>query len=181
MVLGAQQPTALAQQPSANPISQSFRTVGAHYGGWLLAAFDSIPATKYRYKPTRAQQRVGYVAQHLEEANYEQCVHFAPLKAPAEVGDSLVPDSVKATWPKDTLVARLKASLVFCDSAMATMDDASLADQVPAYPLNSGRKITRARYLLAFVTDLAEHYSQIASYMRLNGMVPPSALPHPNR
>ena len=61
------------------------------------------------------------------------------------------------------------------------MDDASLADEVPAYPLNSGRKIARARYLLAFVTDLAEHYSQIASYMRLNGMVPPSALPRPNR
>src|SRR5207248_4788738 len=26
-------------------------------------------------------------------------------------------------------------------------------------------------------TDLAEHYSQISSYMRLLGMVPPSALP----
>ena len=29
-------------------------------------------------------------------------------------------------------------------------------------------------------TDLAEHYSQIASYMRLIGMVPPSALPRPS-
>src|SRR5204863_3194310 len=31
--------------------------------------------------------------------------------------------------------------------------------------------------LLAFETDLAEHYSQISTYMRLLGMVPPSALP----
>jgi hypothetical protein len=31
--------------------------------------------------------------------------------------------------------------------------------------------------LVAFVTDLAEHYSQISAYMRLLDMVPPSALP----
>jgi hypothetical protein len=29
------------------------------------------------------------------------------------------------------------------------------------------------------VTDLAEHYSQVSSYMRLMGLVPPSALPRP--
>jgi uncharacterized damage-inducible protein DinB len=27
------------------------------------------------------------------------------------------------------------------------------------------------------ITDLAEHYAQVASYMRQLGMVPPSALP----
>jgi serine-type D-Ala-D-Ala carboxypeptidase/endopeptidase len=34
-----------------------------------------------------------------------------------------------------------------------------------------------ARSLLLFVTDLAEHYSQVANYMRLIDMIPPSALP----
>jgi hypothetical protein len=38
-----------------------------------------------------------------------------------------------------------------------------------------------ASNLLAFETDLAEHYSQIAVYMRLLGMVPPSALPPQHR
>src|SRR5256885_12890207 len=38
-----------------------------------------------------------------------------------------------------------------------------------------------ASTLLAFETDLAEHYSQISSYMRLLGMVPPSALPQKAR
>jgi hypothetical protein len=31
--------------------------------------------------------------------------------------------------------------------------------------------------LLGFQTDLAEHYSQISVYMRLLGMLPPTALP----
>jgi hypothetical protein len=176
-----------AQQPAAhpptvvNPITRSFRAFGLHYGAWLIAAFDSIPASRYGYKPTPVQQTIGYIAQHLEDANYALCAHFSSLKPPIEARDSVIADTVKATWPKDSLVARLKASLRFCDSAMAGVADGSLADEVPTDPSASVRTLVRVRYLLAFVTDLAEHYSQIASYMRLNGMVPPSAVPRPSR
>jgi hypothetical protein len=129
-------------------------------------------------QPTPAQQTIGTVAEHVENANYELCELFSSLKPPAAAADSALADTIKAKWPKDTLVARLKASLVFCDSALASLNDAALADTVPLDP-PSTKMITRARYLLAFVTDLAEHYSQIASYMRLIGMLPPSALPRP--
>lgn len=177
--LAAQQP---AVQPlmAVNPITRSFRAFSLHYGRWLIAAFDSIPASRYGYKPTSVQQTIGYVAQHLEDANYGLCAHFSSLKPPIEARDSLIADTVKATWSKDTLIARLKISLTFCDSAMARVADGSLGDEVPTDPSASVRRLVRARFLLAFVTDLAEHYSQIASYMRLNGMVPPSAQPHPN-
>jgi hypothetical protein len=80
--------------------------------------------------------------------------------------DSLA-DSLKARWPKDTLVRRLRASLAFCDSAIG---------RVPVL-----ESVVRANTLLLFETDLAEHYSQLAVYMRLLGMVPPSALPRPQR
>jgi hypothetical protein len=62
---------------------------------------------------------------------------------------------------------------------MTRVDDTKLADEVPSGPPGSGRTTARARYLLGYVTDLADHWSQIAIYMRLNGMVPPSALPRP--
>jgi DinB superfamily len=180
MSLAAQQSAGAPAQPTTNPMTMSYRAFAAHYGGWLVAAFDSIPADKYGYKPTYAQQTVGYIAQHLEDANRELCALFGEVKAPLSARDS-VADTVKARWPKDTLVARLKASLEFCDTAMARLDDAMLADPLPAGRPGSGRTILRTRYLLAFVTDLAEHYSQVASYMRLMGMIPPSALPRPSR
>src|SRR4029077_12701511 len=91
---------------------------------------------------------------------------FGDLKHKRTAKDSLA-DTVKARWPKDTLVARLEASLGFCDSALA---------RVPSVDTPG-----RASLLLAFETDLAEHYSQISSYMRLLGMVPPSALPPTRR
>jgi hypothetical protein len=173
--LVAQQPTA-SPQSQANPVTQSFQAFGARYAGWLTTAFDSIPASKYGFRPTPAQQSIGYVAQHLEDANYQLCSQFGTAKWTKTAKDSLA-DTVKAAWPKDTLVARLKASFVFCDQAMATVDDAKLADQLAAGPPGSGRTAPRARFVLAYVTDLVDHWSQIANYMRLNGMVPPSAVP----
>ena len=172
-------PAALAaQQPTANPITNTFKASGARYAGWLTAAFDSIPASKYGYKPTPVQQSIGYVAQHLEDANYQLCSRFAGTPHTTTARDSLA-DTVKAKWPRDTLVARLKASFAFCESALAQVQDAKLTDELPAGPPGSGRTAPRARYVLAYVTDLVDHYSQIANYMRLMGMVPPSAQPRP--
>ena len=167
----AQQP---AGQPAANPIVQSF-TNTLPYGRWLIEAFDSIPESKYSYKPMPVQQSVGYIAQHLENANYQLCERMSGVKHPLTAKDSLA-DTVKAKWPKDTLTARLKASLYFCRDVIANVTDASLADTMMTVgPPEARRTAYRARYFVLFVTDLAEHYAQIAGYMRLLGMVPPSA------
>ncbi len=83
-------------------------------------------------------------------------------------------DTVKARWPKDTLVARVRASLVFCGEAIGLLTDARLADTLQAGPPGA---MLRMRYLIMLVTDLAEHYAQVATYMRIMGLVPPSALP----
>ena len=170
-----------AQQPatptaSANPIVETFLSFG-YYGGWLLAAFDSIPADKYAYKPTPPQQSIGYIAQHLENANYSLCDVLSPKKHVTTARDSLA-DTLKAKWPKDTLVARLRASLVFCRDVVASLTDAQLAEEVTVhFPGNPERRAPRVRFVILLFTDLAEHYAQLASYMRLLGMLPPSALP----
>src|SRR5688572_20186324 len=82
------------------------------FGSRLVTAFDSIPADKYDYRPTPAQQSIGYIAQHLEDANYALCERLGDLRHPRTAKDSL-PDTVKARWPKDTLIRRLEASLRF--------------------------------------------------------------------
>lgn len=172
LILAAQQATPAAKPDK--PILDSFRDFGGHYGGLLLAAFDSIPASKYDYRPTAIQQSVGYIAQHLENANYELCASIGGSRAPVGPKDFLA-DTIKAGWPKDTLVARLRKSLLFCAGAFEQVNDRQLADKV-ALGGSSSDSVPRVRALLFFTTDLAEHYSQLASYMRLMGIIPPSAL-----
>src|SRR5437868_15263652 len=96
----------------------AFENFADVFGSRLVAAFDSIPAGRYVYRPTPPQQTIGYIAQHLEGANYGLCERGGELKHPRTAKDSLA-DTVKARWPKDTLVARLNASLRFPDTPVA--------------------------------------------------------------
>jgi uncharacterized damage-inducible protein DinB len=169
-----------AQQYASDPIKNSFEDFAGHYAQLLLAAFDSIPGARYDFRPTAPQQTVGYVAQHLEQANYNLCERIGGMARTMTARDSL-PASVKATWPKDTLVARLRRSLYFCRDAFAKVDDPKMGDAVRLGPAGSALTQPRVHALLFFVTDLAEHYAQLASYMRIMGLVPPSALPRPNQ
>ena len=143
-------------------------------------AFDSIPASQYGFRPTPAQQSIGHIAQHLEDANYQLCALFGNQKRVVAAKDSLA-DTIKAQWPKDTLITRLRASLVFCRDAIEKLTDAQLADELTVSTPSGPQTVLRVRYLILLVTDLAEHYSQLSSYMRLLGLVPPSALPRPTR
>ena len=175
--LPAQQPAT----PPANPITASFkgRMMGLHRN--LAQAFDSIPESKFSYKPTPAQLSIGFIAQHLASDNSFFCNLFGDAKAPLAVEDSTTADSVKAGWPKDKLVAKLKASFTFCESAFEQLTDAKLADQVTMTFRGNSRQITRSSMVLGHALDMADHYSQIANYMRLNNMLPPSALPRPSQ
>jgi uncharacterized damage-inducible protein DinB len=176
--LAAQQP---AGPPPGGPITAAFRGRINALQRNLAQAFDSIPEAKFSYKPTPAQQTVGYIAQHLANDNYLFCNNFGDMKATRPEIETATPDSVKATWPKDQLVAQLKASFAFCQQALPQLEDAKLADQVTMTFNNNTRTVTRAAMVIGHALDMADHYSQIANYMRLNGMLPPTALPRPAR
>jgi len=177
MLLRAQQQSNPGSTRS-NGVARTFLSFGQPYGGWLLLAFDSIPASSYGFRPTPAQQSIGFIAQHLETANYGLCSTFGPDKHTTSAKDSLA-DTIKALWPKDTLIARVRASLLFCAAEVEKLSDAQLADELTVDTPSGPQTVLRARYLMLLITDLAEHYSQLASYMRLLGLVPPSALPRP--
>jgi hypothetical protein len=174
--LVAQQPPAT---PPANPVTTVFQNRTMALQRNLAQAFDSIPESLFSYKPTPAQLTIGFIAQHLANDNYFFCNQFGDRKAAQAAEDTATADSVKATWPKARLMARLNASFAFCESAFAQLNDANLGDQIAITARGQTRTLTRASMVLGHVTDMADHYSQIANYMRLNNMVPPTALPRP--
>jgi len=177
IALAAQQPAPAG--PPANPITTSFKGRITNLHRNLQQAFDSIPASKFSYKPTAAQMSIGNIAQHLANDNYFFCNNFGAVKGTRPAADTTTADSVKATWPKDKLMASLKDSFAFCDQAIAQVDDTKLADQITMTFNGNSRTVTRSGMLLGHAIDLADHYSQLANYMRLNNIIPPTALPRP--
>jgi len=69
-------------------------------------------------------------------------------------------------------VAALKASFDFCSDALAKMDDSRLAETTEIF---SGRQGSRARASMILAGAWADHYAEAAMYLRLNGVLPPTA------
>ena len=174
--LAAQQAPAAS---AANPITAVFKRNTLNFQRNLAQAFDSIPESKYGYKPTPAQLSIGYIAQHLADDNYFFCNNFGATKGTRSTTDTTTADSVKAKWPKDTLVAKLKASFKFCEDAFAQLDDAKLAETITLTFGAQSQQRPRVSMVIGHSIDMADHYSQLANYMRLNNILPPTALPRP--
>jgi uncharacterized damage-inducible protein DinB len=149
-----------------NPVTSVVREILPRQQKNLVAAAEEMPADKYSYKPTEQQMTFGHLILHIIGSNNHLCSTIG------EVPESRPPMPLKETDGKDKMVAALKASFEFCSMALAKVDDSKLSDEVELF---GGRKGPRAFALIALTNDWADHYSAAAMYLRLNGMLPPTA------
>ena len=163
IAVAAAVPSLAAAQGS--PVADAFRQTAASEGKNLVAAAEVMPADKYGYKPTPAQMSFGEIVDHLSGGNDFLCGVIGGVKAPTRT-------KVAATAPKEALVARLKETFAFCDQALAKLDDSKLSEQLPFF---GDSKMSRAAEEMVTVGDWADHYSQMANYLRLNKLLPPTA------
>ena len=153
----------LAQEK--NPVTSVVKEILPRQQRNLMAAVDAMPADKYNYKPTEQQMTFGHLALHIIEANNAFCSKIGGLP------EVKPPVALKESDGKDKLVAAMKASFEFCTEALGKVDDSKLSDEVELF----GRKGTRAFAMIALTNSWADHYSAAAMYLRLNGILPPSA------
>jgi hypothetical protein len=147
------------------PVSAAFRDDAKSVGAHLIAAAEVMPADKFDFKPTPAQMSFGQIVRHLSQGNDYLCGAIGGMKAPERT--KLAP-----TASKEELVARLKETFKFCDDALAALDDSKLGEQLPFF---GGKMKSRAAVMTTATGDWADHYSQSAIYLRLNGQLPPTA------
>jgi uncharacterized damage-inducible protein DinB len=155
----------VAAQTEANPVSNHVRQVVEHEAKNIVAAAEEMPADKYSYHPTPEQMTFSHLVVHMANSNTFLCSKISGVEAPA--GEKL-----SDTDSKDKLVAALKASFDFCTSSLAKVDDSNLGEQLTVF---GGRKMSRAGVMITLTDDFYDHYSMAAMYLRLNGLLPPTA------
>jgi uncharacterized damage-inducible protein DinB len=155
-------------KPSPNPVSDAVRQSHAQHSKHIVAAAELMPADKYGYKPTEPQMAFGQLMVHIVQTNTAICSAIGDL--PADDVWKLAP-----TESKDVLVAAIKRSFTLCADALAKVTDASLGEEATMMGKRTGQ--SRALAMTTIVADWADHYSTAASYLRLNGLLPPSAQP----
>lgn len=154
-------------QQIKNPVSGVLRDSLAVRQKNILAALQAMPADKYAFKPTPEQMSFGHLAVHIAESNYFFC---------ANVGNAPQPktEELKGDEDKAKLVDAVQASFDFCGAALAKADDATLGDTITGF---DGKPRSRAWAFLALASSWADHYGEAAMYLRLNGLLPPTAQP----
>jgi len=159
-----------APSPPASPVADALRAMEQRFSRILVAAAEAMPADKYNYRPTPAQMSFAMIQAHLaNEGNDVLCSKVAGVPAPQRA-------AVDTTAGKDQLVARLKDTFQFCESAFAHLDDSKLNEPIQLFGPNP---FSRAAAIMITVGDWADHYSQEANYLRLNGVLPPTAQRRP--
>ena len=152
--------SAFAQNPVADSLRNRLTTTSTN----TIAAAEKMPADKYSFKPTDAQVPFSHWVSHASGANYLFCSKLTGATAP-EAG-------AKETDPKDKLVEALKKSFDYCSTQLPKLQDSQLAEEVAVF---GAKKMTKGAVVLELTADWADHYSQMASYLRLNGILPPTA------
>lgn len=159
--------TAPPAAPSANPLSDALRAGLTRSSKNMTAAAEAMPADKFSFKPTPDQMSFGHLAIHIADSNNLFCSKLSGAAAPE--GPKLA-----ETDSKDKLVAAVKQSFDFCSTSLAKLDDSHLNDSIPLF---GGRSFSRATVFLILYGSWADHYSAQSMYLRLNGILPPSAQP----
>jgi uncharacterized damage-inducible protein DinB len=152
--------------PVKNPVLTSLRTVLPGRQKNTLAAIEAMPAEKFSYKPTPDQMTFAHLVIHIAESNNGLCAKIADVAAPKV-------EELKETDSKDKLLTAARASFDFCTASLANADDSKLGDNVDFGRLQG----PRAMGVLFLSGGLADHYGAAAMYLRLNGILPPSAQP----
>jgi uncharacterized damage-inducible protein DinB len=153
----------LAQEK--NPVSSVVREILPRQQKNIVDAIEEMPADKFNYKPTAEQMTFGKLAIHIAEGNNMFCSKIAgsaPPKSP----------ELKESDSKDKLLGAVKSSFDYCNTALSKMDDSRLGEKIEAF---GGREAPMAWALIALTNSWADHYGAEAMYLRLNGLLPPTA------
>jgi uncharacterized damage-inducible protein DinB len=149
---------------AANPISASQNKMYTMLSGVIVTAAEKMPEENYAFKPSPDVRTFGQLVGHLADSQFYFCSLATGGTKPASSAE-------KAKTGKADLIAALKEAVAYCRDASATMTDAKGGETVKLM----GTDFARLMVLAANTAHDYEHYGNMATYMRIKGIVPPSS------
>jgi uncharacterized damage-inducible protein DinB len=159
LVLGVLLPGTVAAQAVA-----TLKEVWMGPIGNVTQAAQDVPDSLYSFRPVPTVRTLGQLFGHVAGAQNYICSLI--LGDPERPEDGIE----KSVTTKAGLVAALKASTEYCTRAYAISDAAA-----QKHATFHKRDLSKLFLLALNAAHDNEHYGNIVTYMRMNGMVPPSS------
>jgi len=181
----------LAQEPTAAELSKKETVASAFLRGFKLqeyevrSAAEAMPASKYGYRPAAGMFKnekppfgPAEVRTFAEQVKHVACSNFAFAaefdgQKPPEHCDLGGPSSAKT---KPELLIYLRDSFAAVEKSLAAINERNMFDSIEG---PYAGPTTRLNLATVVIWHAADHYGQMAIYLRLNGIVPPASRPNP--
>jgi hypothetical protein len=160
-------------RPLGAIIQRSFNV----FTNYLVMAAEMMPESSYAFRPTPDLRTFGQQINHATGAHYSFC-NQAGL--PPGLQKQAAPNLASIT-AKPAIVAALKESIAYCNRVLAAASEEWLSGSAAGLGGSSSGLIhgMRAHAFIYNAVHSAEDYGTITTYLRMQGVVPPSTALHP--
>jgi len=156
------------QDAAANPQLTSAKAFYHMVRSNVLKAAEKMAEEKYSWRPTDDVRTFGQMVAHIADGQIFLC-------GTAREGKSRNNDVEKSATTKAEIIKGLQDGFAYCDAAYAELTDAKSAEMVNFF----GQPRTRLSMLSFNTAHTMEHYGNLATYLRMNKIIPPSSEPPP--
>lgn len=158
---------AFAQQ-SANPISDGLRNQWNGAKRNIQQSAELMPDANWDYRPIDGVRSFSEILAHVAGASYVICAAAKGEKTP--YAEDYFEKNAKG---RAAIVKATTDAIAYCDAAFTAVTDGT-AGQMVANPFGEGQ-VPRTQALVLQIGHDNEHYGNLVTYFRMNGIVPPSS------
>lgn len=132
----------------------------------IMKTAEMLDEDMYAYQPSADVRTAGQILAHVASAQFGFC------SAAAGEENSSQENYQETATTKADIIAALKAGFEYCAGVYEGMTDAEGAELRSFF----GREMAASAILAFNSAHNYEHYGNLVTYMRLNGIVPPSSM-----
>ena len=157
-----------AAQGPANPISDGIRSQWNGVKRYIQQSGELMPEANFDFRPVDGVRSFGEILAHVAGASYVICAAAKNEKTP------FAEDHFEKNAKTRAAIIKANAdAIAYCDEAFAALTDANAGQMVPN-PFGEGQRPRTMNLMLQIAHD-NEHYGNLVTYFRMNGIVPPSS------
>lgn len=161
---GAQSPE--AQSAAGDPVMTSTRPHQARVQDYLTRSAEQTSEEQYAFRATSEVRSFGEMLAHVADAQFYFCSVALGESSPAPA------DIEETHTTKASIMEVLQRSFEYCDRAYGMSDD-----EATRAVESGGRTRIPLSQLILNIGHNNEHYGNLVTYMRMQGVVPPSSQP----
>ena len=132
----------------------------------IIKTAEMLSEDIYAYQPTEDVRTAGQILAHIANAQFMFCSMAAGEENPN--GENFE----EFATTQEAIVAALKAGFAYCDRVYAGLTDEDGTEMKSVF----GQDMAVSGILAFNSAHNYEHYGNLVTYMRINGIVPPSSM-----